>query len=317
MSDTVSTCSASAGARAARPGVGAAGQGGRRPPPLAPHRAWGPGSVHVTHRIVAAVDVVAHKQVVRLRGGAPDPEQLHQVVELAVDVAADGHGALDGLHIRLIDQQFPCLRVTGRRPRVTGQLGGRGPSGAVRAVRTLSQSDFTSSSVKGSHFINFSIHLSRLAVVATSAAILQISDLFNEHNPSRVENSTFPCPMAGPTSRLVEGTTTSVRLYARGQRFVNGMSNEYDARYPAELDGVISEDEFLRAMSRINNTMRDYWPCCTCFYFGWCCAPCTLGLSFLGPRLCVGDVRRLRAAPAPTRPRAGSPLVRPAISLMV
>ncbi len=38
--------------------------------------------------MVAAVHVVAHEQVVGVGGGAADAEQLQQVLELAVDVAA-------------------------------------------------------------------------------------------------------------------------------------------------------------------------------------------------------------------------------------
>lgn len=39
-------------------------------------------------RVVAAVHIVAHEQVVGVWAGASDAEQLQQVLELAVDVAA-------------------------------------------------------------------------------------------------------------------------------------------------------------------------------------------------------------------------------------
>jgi hypothetical protein len=39
--------------------------------------------------VVSAVDVVAHKEVVGVGAGAADAEELEEVVELAVDVAAD------------------------------------------------------------------------------------------------------------------------------------------------------------------------------------------------------------------------------------
>ena len=41
--------------------------------------------------VVAAIDVVAHEEVVGVRGLSANLEKLTQVVELAVDVAADGH----------------------------------------------------------------------------------------------------------------------------------------------------------------------------------------------------------------------------------
>ena len=46
-------------------------------------------------RIITAVDVVAHKEVVGVGAGTADSEELLEVVVLAVDVAADCYGALD------------------------------------------------------------------------------------------------------------------------------------------------------------------------------------------------------------------------------
>ena len=43
--------------------------------------------------VVASVHIVAHEQVVGVGRLAPDPEQLHQVVELAVHVPAHCHRA--------------------------------------------------------------------------------------------------------------------------------------------------------------------------------------------------------------------------------
>mmetsp|Transcript_6523 Transcript_6523/g.14256 ORF Transcript_6523/g.14256 Transcript_6523/m.14256 type:complete len:206 (-) Transcript_6523:14-631(-) len=56
------------------------------------------------HGVVATVHVVAHEQVVRVRRLSSDAEQLHQVVELPVDVTTDGHGAVDRLNILFLDQ---------------------------------------------------------------------------------------------------------------------------------------------------------------------------------------------------------------------
>lgn len=54
---------------------------------------------HRLHRVVAAVDVVAHEKVVRVRWLASDLEELQQVVQLAVHIAADRHRASHGLHV--------------------------------------------------------------------------------------------------------------------------------------------------------------------------------------------------------------------------
>ena len=57
---------------------------------------WGPQPPHLEgqeqqkglHAVEAAVHEVPHEEVVGLRAVAPNLEQLHEVVELAVDVAA-------------------------------------------------------------------------------------------------------------------------------------------------------------------------------------------------------------------------------------
>ena len=53
--------------------------------------------------------VVAHEEVIGIGSAAADPEELDEIVELAVDVAADGDGALHRLHIPLLDQDRPRL----------------------------------------------------------------------------------------------------------------------------------------------------------------------------------------------------------------
>lgn len=51
------------------------------------------------HRVVAAVDVVAHEEVVRVGRLASDLEELQKVVQLTVDVAADCDGASYRLYV--------------------------------------------------------------------------------------------------------------------------------------------------------------------------------------------------------------------------
>ena len=68
---------------------------------------------HCLHRVVASVHVVPHEQVVGVGGAPSDLEQLHQVVELAVHVAADRHRALHRLHVHLVLQDlFRLHRAT-------------------------------------------------------------------------------------------------------------------------------------------------------------------------------------------------------------
>jgi len=54
------------------------------------------------HRIVASIHVIAHEQVIRIRTLTAYLEQLHEVVKLAMDIAADGDGTSDFLHVGLL-----------------------------------------------------------------------------------------------------------------------------------------------------------------------------------------------------------------------
>ena len=57
-------------------------------------------------RVVATVDVVTHEQVVGVGRLASNFEKFAQVMELSVDVTADGHWGLHTLDIGLINQDF-------------------------------------------------------------------------------------------------------------------------------------------------------------------------------------------------------------------
>ena len=82
-----------------------------------------------------------------------------------------------------------------------------------------------------------------------------------------------------------------VRLHAVGQRFVDGMSNAYDDRFPPELEGRADPAEFEKSITQLNDLLKAYWPCCWCFYLcGYGCCLCTAGLSLFVPRMCIADV---------------------------
>jgi len=61
---------------------------------------------HGLHRVVASVDVVAHEEVVLVGQTASNAEELYQIMELAVDVAANGDGRSHLLDIGLVNQDF-------------------------------------------------------------------------------------------------------------------------------------------------------------------------------------------------------------------
>jgi hypothetical protein len=116
---------------------------------------------------------------------APRREQLEQIVELAVDIAADGDGAVDGLDVGLLDKDLLDLereverwreRRRKRKKKVerrSGEIdGGRGRADERKERRiasllntrtnlTISHSVLSSSSSRCSHFRRRSIHSSR------------------------------------------------------------------------------------------------------------------------------------------------------------
>ena len=56
--------------------------------------------------VVPAVDEVPHEYVVGVRDVPARLQQLEEVVELSVDVAADGHRRAHRLHVALLHQQL-------------------------------------------------------------------------------------------------------------------------------------------------------------------------------------------------------------------
>ena len=60
-------------------------------------------------RVVATVDVIAHEQVVRVGWLSTNFEELSKVMELAVDVSADGDRSTHLLDVGLINKDFFCL----------------------------------------------------------------------------------------------------------------------------------------------------------------------------------------------------------------
>ena len=41
-----------------------------------------------------------------------------------------------------------------------------------------------------------------------------------------------------------------------------------------------------------NELLFQYWPCPLCFCIGYMFSPCTLGLSFLCPSVCISDAEK-------------------------
>ena len=56
--------------------------------------------------VVAAIDVVTHEKIVSVGRLTSNLEQFSQVVELAVNITADGDGSTHLLHVGLVDQDL-------------------------------------------------------------------------------------------------------------------------------------------------------------------------------------------------------------------
>jgi hypothetical protein len=85
----------------------------------------------------------------------------------------------------------------------------------------------------------------------------------------------------------VEEKWVIIQVPSTGLRHFTGISSSYSTQYPQILQDVISQKEFVDIIERLNETIRDYWPCDTCYYFGYGCSLCTLGLSLLLPHYCA------------------------------
>lgn len=58
------------------------------------------------HTVMAPIHIVAHEQIIRVRHMPPNLKQLHQIMELAVDVSAYYNWCANRHHICFFDQYF-------------------------------------------------------------------------------------------------------------------------------------------------------------------------------------------------------------------
>ena len=88
-------------------------------------------------RVETSVDEIAHEKVICVGNVAADAEEFHQVVELAVDIAAYRDGGVDGDDVAFLDEQFSRFVAELSHLRLgdgsTGAELGYG-SGALRSV---------------------------------------------------------------------------------------------------------------------------------------------------------------------------------------
>lgn len=64
---------------------------------------------HRFQGVISPIDIISHEQIVGLRALSPNAKEFGQVVELAVNVAADCDGGGDGLDVGFFTEYFFCL----------------------------------------------------------------------------------------------------------------------------------------------------------------------------------------------------------------
>jgi len=105
----------------------------------------------LTRNNPTSVHIVSHEQVVRFWNLSSYLKQLHQVVELAVNVSADDNRSPDWCYVRLFSKNFLSLS---------------------KDEITFSQSDLISASGRGLQLRSSSIHLSRLEASKVLAVVI-------------------------------------------------------------------------------------------------------------------------------------------------
>ncbi len=81
-----------------------------------------------------------------------------------------------------------------------------------------------------------------------------------------------------------------------GIRFVNGISNKYDAAFPENLTEIapkVTKEKYQHYMSTLNRKIAQYWPCALAYYCGYLCVPLTLGLSLCIPKMCINEAQEV------------------------
>lgn len=94
--------------------------------------------------------------------------------------------------------------------------------------------------------------------------------------------------------KIVPETSNSIIiLKPLGQTFINGLSSQYDNRYPPELKNYIEKFLYEKYIYELNATLKATWPCFCIYSCGYFCFPFTLGLSFLLPYTCIKDTEKM------------------------
>ena len=90
-----------------------------------------------------------------------------------------------------------------------------------------------------------------------------------------------------------ESTSDKIIIKATGFNFYNGLSDEYETRFPEQLEGLVHKNAYAKVITEVNHIVEDYWPCGPSQLIGACFCPLTLGLSLLCPYICIKDCEKM------------------------
>lgn len=87
-------------------------------------------------------------------------------------------------------------------------------------------------------------------------------------------------------------TFDSIIFKPKGKTFISGIAFSYDFFYDKNFIGdLMADSQFNYLTNALNDELYSYWPCTLCFCFGYLFSPCTLGLSFLCPNMCITSAK--------------------------
>lgn len=104
-----------------------------------------------------------------------------------------------------------------------------------------------------------------------------------ERQASSIPNNTNNSNSHLSTQRI------SIVIPPRGFLFISGIASQYDTTYNIQLQSIMNEQEYEIFIQQVNNSLEAFWPCMPCFAFGYVCACCSFGLSFLLPNICLSE----------------------------
>lgn len=84
----------------------------------------------------------------------------------------------------------------------------------------------------------------------------------------------------------------SIIFKPKGKTFITGIAFSYDFFYDKNFIGdLMSESQFNYLTNSLNDELYSYWPCTLCLCFGYLFSPCTFGLSFMCPNMCISSAK--------------------------